>query len=289
MEDEVRKIFSAQRRLGNELASDALEAAFVNTAFFQRPLQDSERLVGMCLFEPTEKRAAKHAPLFEKFRLLTRLVNLRITTDDGERALTQDELAAATSDLGSTAKLSVKTIRKRISLPNKHRFTAIKPDEEGHDIAARTGEAMHGTKKLRDALGEDVWAELREQPETLDKITHVLSFFETAEKIGDELKKLGLPAGTVDRLLEALPSFARFKGAGHISAKAARALIPHLEAGLRYDQACEAVGYDHAASRWSRREQMVDKKSFNQLVKDMGAEIANPIARKSLTEGLKQL
>ena len=63
---EVRKIFEAQRRLGNELASDALEAAFVNTAFFQRPLQDSERLVGMCLFEPTEKRAAKHAPSFEK-------------------------------------------------------------------------------------------------------------------------------------------------------------------------------------------------------------------------------
>ena len=286
---EVRKIFEAQRRIGNELASDALEAAFVNTAFFQRPLQDSERLVGLCLFETTEKRAAKHAPSFEKFRLLTRLVNLRITTDDGERALTPDELAAATSDLGSTAKLSVKTIRKRIGLPDDQRFTAIKTDDEGQDIAARTGEAMHGTKKLRDALGEEIWASLLEQPETLDRIAHVLSFFETAEAIGDELKKINLPAGAVDQLLEALPSFARFKGAGHISAQAARALIPHLEAGLRYDQACEAVGYDHAASRWSKREQVVDKKSFNQLVKDMGAEIANPIARKSLTEALKQL
>jgi CRISPR-associated endonuclease Csn1 len=286
---EVRKIFEAQRRLGNELASDALEAAFVNTAFFQRPLQDSERLVGLCLFETTEKRAAKHAPSFEKFRLLTRLVNLRITVDDGERALTPEELAAATGDLGSTAKLSVKTIRKRIGLPDDQRFTAIKPDDEGHDIAARTGEAMHGTKKLRDALGEDIWASLLEQPEMLDRSAHVLSFFETAETIGDELKKLGLPARAVDRLLEVLPSFARFKGTGHLSAKAARALIPHLEAGLRYDQACDAVGYDHAASRWSKREQVVDKKSFNQLVKDTGAEIANPIARKSLTEGLKQL
>lgn len=286
---EVRKIFEAQRRLGNELASDALEAAFVNTAFYQRPLQDSERLVGLCLFEPTEKRAAKYAPSFEKFRLLTRLVNLRIATDDGERSLTPEELAIATSDLGSTAKLSVKTIRKRIGLPDAHRFTAIKPEDESQDIAARTGEAMHGTKKLRDALGEEIWASLQEQPETLDKIAHVISFFETAETIGDELKKLGLPAGASDRLLEALPSFARFKGAGHISTKAARALIPHLEAGLRYDQACEAVGYDHAASRWSKREQVVDKKSFNQLVKDMGTEIANPIARKSLTEGLKQL
>lgn len=286
---EVRKLFEAQRRLGNELASEELEAAFIDIAFFQRPLQDSERLVGMCLFEPTEKRAAKHAPSFEKFRLLTRLVNLRITTDDGERPLSADELQAATADLGSTAKLSAKTIRKRIGLPDAHRFTAIKPDDEGQDIAARTGEAMHGTKKLRDALGEEIWADLLEQPETLDRIAHVLTFFETAETIGGELKKLDLPAGAVDRLLEALPSFARFKGAGHISAKAARALIPHLEAGSRYDEACEKVGYDHAASRWSKREQVTDKKSFNQLVKDMGAEIANPIARKSLTEGLKQL
>lgn len=289
--EEVKLLFKEQRRLGNDLASEELEAAFIKEAFKQKKMQDSERLVGMCLFEPTEKRAAKHAPSFEKFRLLTRLVNLRIRTDNGERSLTPDELAAATSDLGSTAKLSVKTIRKRIGLPDEHRFTAIKPDDEGHDIAARTGEAMHGTKKLRDALGEDVWAELREQPETLDKIAHVLSFFETAETIGKELKKLDLPADAVEALLAALEDgkFARFKGAGHISAKAARALIPHLEVGRRYDQACEACGWDHAASQWSGREQVTDKKSFNRLVKDMGAEIANPIARKSLTEGLKQL
>lgn len=289
--DEVRKIFSAQRRLGNELASEALETAFVDTAFFQRPLQDSERLVGMCLFEPTEKRAAKHAPSFEKFRLLTRLINLRITTDDGERSLTPGEMTAATNDLGSTAKLSAKTIRKRIGLPDNHRFTAIKPDDESQDIAARTGEAMHGTKKLREALGEEIWASLLVLPEKLDRIAHVLSFFETAEKIGGELKNLGLSVNAVDALLTALEDgkFARFKGAGHISAKAARALIPYLEAVLRYDQACKACGWDHAASKWSGREQVVDKKSFNKLVKDMGIEIANPIARKSLTEGLKQL
>ncbi len=111
---------------------------------------------------------------------------------------------------------------------------------------------------------------------------------ETADAIGAELRKLGLPDGAVDVLLADLGAFSRFKGAGHISALAARLLIPHLESGLRYDQAAEAVGYDHAASRWSRREQVVDKQAFNRLVEDMGKEIANPIARKSLTEGLKQ-
>lgn len=286
---EVAKLFEAQRRLGNDKASAALEAEFTAIAFRQLEMQDSEKLVGMCQFEPKEKRAARFAPSFEKFRLLGKLVNLRITTPEGERPLTPDEIRLATGDLGKTAKLSVKEVRKRIGLPADQRFTAFKPEEEAQDIAARTGEAMHGTRKLREALGEVMWAELQHSPEQLDRIAHVISFHETADKIGEELHRLGLPAGAVDALLEDLAAFSRFKGAGHISAKAARALIPHLEAGLRYDQACEAVGYDHAASRWSKREEVADKAGFNALVKSMGDEIANPVARKSLTEGLKQL
>jgi CRISPR-associated endonuclease Csn1 len=286
---EVGTLFAAQRRLDNDAASVALESDFIATAFRQLELQDSEKLVGMCLFEPQEKRAARFAPSFEKFRLLGKLVNLRITTPDGERPLTTEEIRQVTGDLGKTAKLSVKEVRKRIGLPVDQRFTAIKPEEEAQDIAARTGEAMHGTKKLRDALGAAMWAEMQDKPEQLDRIAHIISFHETADKIGAELRNLGLPTGAADALLDDLSSFSRFKGAGHISAKAARALIPHLEAGLRYDQACEAVGYDHAASRWSKREQVSDKAAFNALVKSMGDEIANPVARKSLTEGLKQL
>ena len=39
------------------------------------------------------------------------------------------------------------------------------------------------------------------------------------------------------------------KGAGHISAKAARAILPHLARGLGYSEACAEAGYDHARSR----------------------------------------
>lgn len=286
---EVGQLFSVQRRLGNMAATADLETAFREIAFRQREMQDSEKLVGLCQFEPAEKRSARFAPSFERFRLLSKLVNLRIITADGERSLTPDEIRLAAADLGKTAKLSVKEVRKRIGLPGDQRFAAIKPEDEAQDIAARTGEAMHGTKKLRDALGEALWRQLQLQPEQLDRVAHIISFHETADTIGAKLRKLGLPEGATDALLDNLGTFSRFKGAGHISAKAARALIPHLEAGLRYDQACQAVGYDHAASRWSKREQVADKASFNALVKSMGDEIANPVARKSLTEGLKQL
>ncbi|AGH49278.1 hypothetical protein G432_07765 [Sphingomonas sp. MM-1] len=286
---EVGEIFKAQRRLGSALATAELEQAFTAIAFRQLPIQDSERLVGLCQFEPKEKRAARFAPSFERFRLLQRLTNLRVVTVEGERPLTADEIAAAAADLGRTAKLSVKEVRKRIGLAADHRFAAFKADEEDRDIIARTGEALHGTYRLRKALGEGLWAEML--PGQLDAIAHALSFFETQDVILKELDKLDLPAGVRDAIATGLDAgaFARFKGTGHISARAARALLPHLEAGLRYDQACTKAGYDHAASRWAKREQVADKAAFNRLVTDMGAEIANPIARKSLTEALKQL
>lgn len=288
---EAHALFAAQRRLGNSMASEELERTYCEIAFFQRPLQDSEKLVGPCPFEPSEKRAAKFAPSFEKFRLLSRLVNLRIATEEGERSLRPDELQLVTADLGATEKISAKTIRLLIRLPAEHRFTTIKPDQEDRDIAVRTGEAMFGTRALRKTLGEDLWAKGQARPELLDAAAHVLSFFETNDGIARELRKLGLDDAILAALLEGLEAgaFARFKGAASLSAKAARKLIPHLLEGKRYDQACVAVGYDHAASSLSRVEQIVDKAGFNQLVKELGESVANPVARKSLTEGLKQL
>ena len=76
LEYEVETLFKFQRRLGNTLATGKLETAFRTAAFFQRPLQDSENMVGMCPFEPDEKRAAQPAYSFELFRFLSRLNTL---------------------------------------------------------------------------------------------------------------------------------------------------------------------------------------------------------------------
>jgi CRISPR-associated endonuclease Csn1 len=286
---EVKALFAAQRRLGMDKASDALEESYVAIAFRQKAMQDGERLVGMCSFEPAEKRAAKLSPSFEKFRLLTRLISLRVTTPEGERCLRPDELDRATADLGVTKSLTVKAVRKLIGLSDEERFTTIKPDQEKGDICSKTGEAMSGTATLRKALGDALWSEM--QAEQLDQIAHILSFFETSERIVEQLRGLCLDDAVLAALVDALDAgkFANFKGAAHISAKAVRALLPHLETGKRYDQACDLAGYNHAASSFSHVDHVTDKASFNALVKEVGESIANPIARKALTEGLKQL
>ncbi len=291
---EVTALFAAQRRFGQAFASPELEKAFTDIAFYQRPLQDSERLVGLCPFEPTEKRAAKRSPSFEKFRLLQRLVNLRVKTATGERALTPEEIARATADLGSVAKLTVKAVRKKIGLSEDEPFVGIpqdKPDQE-RDIAAGKGEAMGGTKALKNALGEDLWQKMLQHPDQLDAMARAFTFFESSASIAKELRTIPLEAGILEKLLAALEDGKLtdpFKGAGHISAKACRNLVPYLEQGLRYDEACAHAGYNHAASTLSQSEHVTTKAQFTALVADVTASIANPVARKALTEGLKQL
>ncbi len=54
---------------------------------------------------------------------------------------------------------------------------------------------------------------------------------------------------------------------------------------------CTLASYNHAASTLSHRNQITAKAQFNALVAEAGENIINinPIARKALTEGLKQL
>jgi len=289
LEYETKRIFDAQMRLGNPLVSDDLRERYEKIAFFQRPLQDSENLLGYCRFEKEEKRASKFSPTFEKFRLLTRLVNLRVRESGVERALTVDELRRAVENLGEEAKISVKEIHKKMGLGEDVVFTTIPTDRENNDIAVRTGESMTGTKILREALGKDLWSYTSD--EQRDAITHCLTFFETNSKIMEKLDLLNLSDEIMAALNQSLESgmFASFKGAADLSDKAMRKLIPHLEQGWRYDEACLREGYNYTASLFDNRAQVISKKQFNQLAEDVTAAMNNPIAKKALLESLKQI
>ena len=113
-EAEVRKLFHLQRKFGNLAASEELMAAFMDIAFSQRPLASSEDKVGDCIFEPAEKRTARFAPSFERFRFLSRLANLRLQTGRDERCLRVEELALCMDGFGKPAKITFANIRKRI-------------------------------------------------------------------------------------------------------------------------------------------------------------------------------
>ena len=277
---EVEQLFRAQRAAGNSLATTELEATFSQLAFFQRPLQDSDALVGDCPFEPAEKRAARHAPSFERFRMLSRLAAIRVTDGGDERPLTPDQIARVDGVFGDQKSLKWARLRKLIDLPEAIAFVGVSADDERKlDFVGRASNAAEGTAAMRtvvvDALGEIAWLSLLATPERLDAAAAIITFREDLGSIREGLTETGLDAGVVTVMMEAVEDgrpFARFKGAAHVSARAARAMIPHLLEGRVYSDAAAAAGYDHA------RRPAIDVNA-----------ITNPVARKAVRECLKQV
>lgn len=299
--DEVREIFRSQRRLGSAVASERLEAHFTEVAFHQRPLQDSEAMVGECPFERGEKRSAKRAPSFELFRLLARLGSLTIVERGGSRRLTPAELAAATADFGATAGLSFRALRRKIGLPASALFEGVKPDEEAkRDAVARSGKAAEGTARLRRLIagrhGDLAWQSLWANPALLDRVAQVVSFRNDLGRIAEGLDEVGIDPAIRATLVDAAAAgdLDLFTGAGHISAKAARAIIPGLLRGLLYDKACAEVGYDHTASleRHAFDVGATAKEALARILRQERVSrelVGSPTARKAIIEMLKQV
>jgi CRISPR-associated endonuclease Csn1 len=274
-ESEVHQIFAEQRRRGNAAASEALEEEFCRTAFFQRPLQDSEHMVQFCPFEPTEKRTARRSYAFEMFRLLSRLANISLSSpNDLDRRLDASQIARIAEDFGETKGITYKTVRKTLDLDNRTRFVGVSEKDEKNDIVARSGAAAEGTYALRNIVGPSGWRLLMHNPVLRDKIAEVLSFREDPASIRVGLVEAGLDGLLLDAVMHGVQTgaFGQFTRAGHISAKAARALLEPLRLGKVYSEACEDVGYDHA----NRPSVSLE-------------DVRNPVARKAVTEMCKQV
>jgi CRISPR-associated endonuclease Csn1 len=272
---EIATIFREQRRFGNVLATEALEAAYSALAFSQRPLQDSDDLVGACPFIAGERRSARRAPSFELFRLYSRLAALRVSARTTERSLTPDEIARAVEHFGTQKKLTYAWLRKRLELDDATAFADVARDDESkRDFVARSGNAAEGTATLRAVLGEAAWRALRGMPKVLDDAAAILTFRSDLGSIRAGLLALPMEPLLATALADAADAgrFNQFSGAGHISAGAARALLPYLARGLGYAEACMEAGFDHAARVEVKLE-----------------DIRNPVARKAVSELLKQV
>ena len=277
LEHEIRVIFERQRALGSTLADDCLHDAYTALAFTQRPLADSEDRIGFCPFEPDQRRAARRSYSFEMFRFLSRLTALRIGTGRTERALTAEEIARASDGFGTQRGMTFARLRNILELADADRFPDIPAtDERKRDVVNRSSGngCMQGSAALRTAIGDAAWKALLATPQKLDRIAFILSFRETADSIRAGLDALELPDGVAEAVMAGLDqgAFGDFAGAGHISAEACRAIIPGLRAGMVYSDACAAAGYDHAQRPATRIE-----------------DIANPVARKAISECLKQI
>lgn len=271
VEEETARLLDVQRRLGNTAVKAGFAQKVAEAAYFQRPLRSSIEMVGHCRFEPAEIRASRHAPSFERFRFLSRLNNLRLA-QRGKAPVPLDaaQRQRAEALFASVQKLTFRALRKALSLSDDLQFDGLPAtkDPEGAGFADFTGSV-----KLAQALGRSRFETLlRESPEALDTAMAAIVFHATDEEVDAKLDEAGLAESDRTAIMKVIDSFAGLGGAGHISAKACRNLLPHLAQGLIYSEACRLAGYDHTALA----EIALDK-------------IPNPVVRKVIGETLKQV
>lgn len=286
--DEVRQIFAAQRRLGVVWMDEDMETAYLSVLESQRSFDEGpggdspfsggigER-VGACTFEPDEKRAAKATYTFEYFKLLQDLNRMRLTgmgmppepLDDEQREVLKS--AALRS-----ASLSYGQIRKKLNLDDDVFFNDLYYGEKTKEEAEkRKWPQMQSYHKLRmalDKVGKGAIGTLTE--EQLNAIATILTECKSDAKRIAALREAGIPPQFDEALLPL--SFSKY---GSLSVRAMQKLIPLLEEGLRYDEACTRVYGDH---RGLRSEQRTNRLSLNDM-----EEITNPVVRRAVSQTIK--
>lgn len=267
-------LFEKQRAFNNEHASKALQELVLGngnrkTGLFwqQKPAlagADLLKMLGHCTFEKAEYRAAKASFSAERHVWLTKLNNCRIVIDGITRPLNEQERAhALPMPYAQASDLSYKQLKSSLVkvglLPDSFRFIGLSYPSKNQLEAGNAKDPESSTLVkvpafqemrlvLKKAGLETEWESMAAvaldgKPELLDQIATVLSVYKEDDEVEAELSKLTLPNQI--KMVEALSGI-RFDKFSNLSLKALTKIVPHMELGLRYYEACEQAGYHHS-------------------------------------------
>jgi len=322
--EELTLLFKRQREFGNPHATPELETKILGNGdrksglFWEQkpPLSgvDLLKMLGRCTFEKDEYRAPKASFTAERHVWLTRLNNLRIVVDGNARPLNEAERQVALPlPYQQTGDFSYRQLKNALVkaglVPENAKFAGLSYPTQQAEGKAKDPESerliklpgwQQLRKTLKDAELETEWQGIATQPELLDQVARVLSVFKDGSEVEQELRKLNLPGGeeTKKRMIEALGeiSFDKFH---NLSLKALYKIVPHMEAGLRYDEAVAKIPeYGHHSQLFKAGEGRhkylppfySGRDKDGRMVFDDKADIPrNPVVLRSLNQARKVL
>lgn len=288
LEDEIKTLFACQRGLGSRFAGEEFERAVLDVFSWQKPFASGDqilKLVGKCTFEHDEIRAPRHSYHAERFNLLSKLNSLSYSTNGDTFRLTPEQREAVCRMAYDKAKVTYAQIRKELALPEAARFAGLQYThrnketralEESSDCEKSTFFEMKGYHAIRKACETaGVWDKVKGSPDLMDDLAFALTFYKTDEDIRSYLSGKSVPEPVIDAALTCEP----FTKVLHLSTKALKNIIPHLEGGKVYSDACAAAGYDHSNVRSGQR---------GDKLPVVGDEVTNnPVVRRALSQARK--
>lgn len=256
------------------------------------------------------KVAPKSSPLFQLCRIYEAVNNIRLTRPDGSpRDITPEERAKIVAHLQSSAALSFAALKKLLKekaliadqLTTKSGLkgnstrvalaAALQPYPQYHHLLDMELETRMMTVQLTDEeTGEVTEREVAvvtdsyvRQP--LYRLWHILYSIEERDAMRRALitqlgmKEEDLDGGLLDQLYRL--DFVK-PGYGNKSAKFICKLLPQLQQGLGYSEACAAVGYRHSNSPTS--EEITERTLLDKIPLLQRNELRQPLVEKILNQ-----
>lgn len=256
------------------------------------------------------KVAPKSSPLFQLCRIYEAVNNIRLTRPDGSpRDITPEERAKIVAHLQSSASLSFAALKKLLrekaliadQLTSKSGLkgnstrvalaSALQPYPQYHHLLDMELETRMMTVQLTDEeTGEVTEREVAvvtdsyvRQP--LYRLWHILYSIEERDAMRRALitqlgmKEEDLDGGLLDQLYRL--DFVK-PGYGNKSAKFICKLLPQLQQGLGYSEACAAVGYRHSNSPTS--EEITERTLLEKIPLLQRNELRQPLVEKILNQ-----
>lgn len=250
LETEFHLIWDKQSVFHPTLLTEELRKNIHTIIFFQRHFDIRERWgrnlenlpsnanarrapeLGRCEYEKDKRRSPRANWHAMRFRLLQDVNNMLVTdiSTGEERALSGDERARLIYELGQSKELAFDKIRKLLGLTQTCKFNL-----ESEKRAKLKGNSTEW--HLRQAFKKN-YGMLK--PDLRDETVNAILEEEDEAVLRERAKnEWGLDEKGIDRLLKSeLES-----GYIHLSVKALKKLLPHLELGKSYMEAVEAAGY----------------------------------------------
>lgn len=272
-EHEFECIWAAQAVHHPEVLTAALKEAVSSAIFYQRPITWNRDSIGDCELEPGEKRAPTAHWLVQQFRVLQEVNNLRVLDEGGEeRPLTADERAALVRKLATVKSLTFAKMRQLLRLEDWQTFNLETLGKRTKLTGNLAGAALTGRtlKKWYAALSD------KQREEVHDALAEIEDEDALRQQAREQWK-------CTDAQAEALAKIKLPTGRSHLSLKAVRKILPHLEEGCDFSEAKRRSGY-----ALSRNVPTLDKlPPVDDDQRSPVANLTNPLVHRGLTETRK--
>ena len=321
-EEEVKAILRVQKTFYPDVLTEDVCTELFEIIFFQRDLKSCKNLVSFCEIESYKvacngkeymvgpKVAPRTSPLAQLSMVLEAANNISIRNRrNDELYISPEQRKEIAAFLNTHEVMKLKDLQSILHIAKSDGWwagKAIGKGLKGNQTLCQLVAALKGLPKsqINELTAFELQTEEAVDAETgevllridneaaerqpLYRLWHLIYSVKDSDELSKSLVKLGIRDEEVLQRLCALDF--RTQGYASKSAKAISRIIPYLQQGLKYSEACQAAGFDHSRQLNPHREllhqlpniqknelrQPIVEKILNQMVNVVNALLADP-------------